>query len=77
LRIKNTGLQALTAHFMAGRLAKDKKDQMSNWDAVNLRPSQIKYAATYAWVSREVHIQAQQQQALFGKKSTRGAIAAA
>jgi ribonuclease D len=58
LRIKNTGLQALTAHFMAGRLPKSKKVQMSNWAAEHLSASQIQYAATDAWVSREVHVRA-------------------
>jgi ribonuclease D len=68
LRIKNTGLQALAAHFMNGRLTKSKKNQMSNWAAGTLTPSQIKYAATDAWVSREVHVQAKQAVAAAKKK---------
>jgi ribonuclease D len=31
---------------------------MSNWAADNLTPAQIKYAATDAWVSREIHARA-------------------
>ena len=31
---------------------------MSNWAADDLSPEQIKYSATDAWVSREVHVRA-------------------
>jgi ribonuclease D len=31
---------------------------MSNWAADDLSPAQIKYAATDAWVSREIHARA-------------------
>jgi ribonuclease D len=55
LNIQNRGLAALTAHFLHGRLC--KKQTMSNWAVEpNLSPRQIRYAATDAWVSRQVHI---------------------
>lgn len=70
LRIKNGGLQALVAHFMEGRLSKSKKVQMCNWAASYLNPSEIKYAATDAWVSREVHVRAEK-----ALKESRGSAA--
>lgn len=57
LRIVNTGLQALAAHFLQGRISKSQ--QMSNWAAESyLSYHQIQYAATDAWVSRQVYVQA-------------------
>jgi ribonuclease D len=57
LRIRNTGLRALTAHFMQGRISKGP--QMSNWASPeHLTASQIRYAATDAWTSRQVYIHA-------------------
>jgi ribonuclease D len=35
-----------------------KRSQLSDWAADNLSPAQIKYAATDAWVSREIHARA-------------------
>jgi len=58
LRIKNGGLRALAAHFLDGALS--KKQQMSNWAAATLSAGQIRYAATDAWVSREIHVRAEQ-----------------
>lgn len=58
MRIKQGGLQALTYHFLGGRLAKGAA-QMSDWATVGaLTAAQIRYAATDAWVSREVHVRA-------------------
>ena len=56
LRIKNGGLQALAFHFLGGRITKGA--QMSNWAADTLTDTQIRYAATDAWVSRNVHARA-------------------
>lgn len=53
-RIENTGLRALTAHFLGGRIS--KAAQVSNWAAKELSPQQIVYAATDAWVSRELFL---------------------
>lgn len=55
--IENTGLRALTAHFLGGRIS--KAAQVSNWAAVKLSPQQIVYAATDAWTSRELFLKLQ------------------
>jgi len=56
-RIENTGLRALTAYFLGGRIS--KAAQVSNWAAKQLSPQQIVYAATDAWTSRELFIKLQ------------------
>lgn len=56
-RIENTGLRALTAHFLGGRIS--KAAQVSNWAAKELSPQQIVYAATDAWTSRELFLKLQ------------------
>lgn len=56
-RIENTGLRALTAHFLGGRIS--KAAQVSNWAARQLSPQQIVYAATDAWTSRELFLKLQ------------------
>lgn len=56
-RIENTGLRALTAHFLGGRIS--KAAQVSNWAAKALSPQQIVYAATDAWISRELFLKLQ------------------
>lgn len=56
-RIENTGLRALTAHFLGGRIS--KAAQVSNWAARELSPQQIVYAATDAWTSRELFLKLQ------------------
>lgn len=56
-RIENTGLRALTAYFLGGRIS--KAAQVSNWAAKELSPQQIVYAATDAWISRELFLKLQ------------------
>lgn len=56
--VQSQALRALAAHFMQGRITKGQ--QMSNWAAQNLTPAQIRYAATDAWVSREIQVLALQ-----------------
>lgn len=56
-RIENTGLRALTAYFLGGRIS--KAAQVSNWAARELSPQQIVYAATDAWTSRELFLKLQ------------------
>ncbi len=56
-RIENTGLRALTAYFLGGRIS--KAAQVSNWAARVLSPQQIVYAATDAWTSRELFLKLQ------------------
>ena len=52
--IENLGLRSLTALFFESKLS--KKEQISNWAKNNLTESQIKYAATDAWISRKLYI---------------------
>ena len=52
--VENLGLRSLTALFFESKLS--KKEQISNWAKNNLTESQIKYAATDAWISRKLYI---------------------
>ena len=54
LEIEQTGLRNLTAIFFKQRLSKSA--QLSNWQKSPLSPSQICYAATDAWISRELYL---------------------
>lgn len=50
----NTGAKKLTAIILGFRLSKTK--QTSNWEAEQLTPGQLTYAATDAWVCREMYL---------------------
>ena len=50
--MEQTGLRNLTGLFLGGRVTKGP--QTSNWARPNLSPSQLCYAATDAWVCREL-----------------------
>jgi ribonuclease D len=52
--IKNHGLRGLAAVFLGFRIS--KRAQVSNWARKNLSQDQIKYAATDAWVSRQLYL---------------------
>ena len=54
LKIEQTGLRNLTAIFFKQRLSKSA--QLSNWQKRPLTPSQVNYAATDAWISRELYL---------------------
>ena len=54
LGIITTGLRSLTAIFLKQRISKGA--QLSNWERSKLSRSQISYAATDAWISRELHL---------------------
>lgn len=69
--IENTGLRALCAYFLGGRISKNA--QVSNWAAKNLSEQQIIYAATDAWTSRELFL-ALQQRGIAPKKISRKSI---
>ncbi len=51
--IVNTGLRNLAAVFLGVRISKSA--QMSNWANDELSSKQISYAATDAWISRELY----------------------
>ncbi|MDR1458090.1 MAG: 3'-5' exonuclease domain-containing protein 2 [Puniceicoccales bacterium] len=54
LDIKNTGLNSLAGIFLKYRIS--KSSQVTDWSQENLSSKQITYAATDAWVSRELFI---------------------
>ncbi len=56
LGILNTGLRSLTALTLGVRISKSA--QLSNWARPELTAKQVSYAATDAWVSREVYLRA-------------------
>lgn len=53
--IKNLGLRGLGALLLGFRIS--KREQVSNWARRELSASQITYAATDAWVGREIYLQ--------------------
>ena len=54
LRIKNQGLRGLAAALLGFRIS--KRAQCSNWSRTELTDAQIIYAATDAWISRELYL---------------------
>ena len=50
----NTGAKKLSALLLGFRIS--KRMQTTNWEAAVLNEKQIKYAATDAWISREVYL---------------------
>jgi ribonuclease D len=49
-----TGLRNLAAVLLGVRVS--KKARLTNWEAKTLSPAQVCYAATDAWVSRELYL---------------------
>ncbi len=54
LNMKTHGLRNMAANLLGFRITKGA--QCSNWERVNLSNQQIMYAATDAWVSRELYL---------------------
>jgi ribonuclease D len=52
--VRQTGVRALAAIFLGFRVPKGKRT--SNWAAARLSAAQINYAATDAWVCRELYL---------------------
>ncbi len=61
LGYRNKGLRALAALLLGGRIS--KAAQVSNWARPELDKKQVRYAATDAWISREIYIRAQTEMA--------------
>ena len=57
---ENKGLRALAALLLKGRIS--KAAQVSNWAREELDSKQIKYAATDAWISRQIYIKAKEEE---------------
>lgn len=57
LGYENRGLRALAGLLLDGRIS--KAAQVSNWARKELDTKQIRYAATDAWISRELYVRAQ------------------
>lgn len=51
--IKNLGLRGMGALLLGFRIS--KKEQVSNWARQELKPSQVTYAATDAWLGRKLY----------------------
>ncbi|MDA3872821.1 MAG: 3'-5' exonuclease domain-containing protein 2 [Kiritimatiellae bacterium] len=54
LGFRNTGLRPLSALLLGGRISKGA--QVSNWATSHLSQKQELYAATDAWISRELYL---------------------
>ncbi len=54
LGFKSVGARKLAAIFLKIRISKGQ--QTSNWENPELKPAQIRYAATDAWVCREIYL---------------------
>lgn len=54
LGVKNRGIRGLAALFFGVRVSKSMR--RSNWDRVRLSSKQITYAATDAWLCRELYL---------------------
>ena len=61
--IKNHGLRGLAAVMLGFRISKGA--QRSNWDNETLRNNQIRYAATDAWVGREIYLRLQEMGVIY------------
>ena len=56
LGYENRGLRALAGLLLQGRIS--KAAQVTNWEREELTEKQIRYAATDAWISRELYSRA-------------------
>lgn len=52
--IEQFGLRSISAITLGIRISKSAK--LTNWENKNLRPEQLKYAATDSWVGREIYV---------------------
>ena len=66
----NTGLRALTALIMGRRLSKQAR--MSNWAKPDLKDKQKVYAATDAWIGRELYLRVLEEERVWQATSEWG-----
>lgn len=52
--IRANGIRTLAAHVLGVRISKGA--QCSNWERPQLAPAQVAYAATDAWICREIYL---------------------
>ena len=52
---ESIGARRLTALVLGKRLS--KRQQLSNWEAADLSPAQIEYAAADAWICRKIYLE--------------------
>lgn len=67
--LHQTGLRPLAAMLLGFRIS--KREQRSNWARSALTASQLRYAATDAWVSRELYLRLSDQAAKSARKASR------
>lgn len=58
LVISNKGLRGLAGYLLGVRISKNM--QLSNWGQKDLTHAQVVYAATDAWISREIYVKLNQ-----------------
>ncbi|MBF0126652.1 MAG: 3'-5' exonuclease domain-containing protein 2 [Magnetococcales bacterium] len=71
--IASQGLRGLAAHLFGMRIS--KRAQCSNWDNAELKKFQLVYAATDAWISREIYL-VMRAQGLFATPLSAGSLEA-
>jgi len=54
LKLPTQGLRSMAANLMGWRISKGSR--CSNWSLSDLSPRQIAYAATDAWIGRELYL---------------------
>jgi ribonuclease D len=69
LGIKNSGVRGLAALLFGFRIS--KREKISRWDALKLTKEQIAYAATDAWICREIYFALKERSANAPNKTGR------
>ena len=59
LGFESIGAKRLSALVLGGRIS--KRQQVSNWEAARLSEAQVNYAATDAWICREIYLDFQRK----------------
>ena len=53
--LPHNGLKKLAAMFLKYRISKSRSKRLSNWEADDLGPKQLRYAATDAWICYKLY----------------------